>query len=100
MHWAAVLFGWPAAITSVLASTAGLALRRPLLVWLGLLVGFPFMVYLLLTPRLWLFAAVALPCHVGAAGLARRSPAVAWLLFLPTVLATVSTAVLVIRGGR
>jgi len=82
---AAIVFGWPAALTSILLSGAGLVFRRPAFVWVGAIVGLPFMFYLFLTPRFWLLAAVAAPCHFAAAlALARRSALLAWLFFIPT----------------
>lgn len=89
MHWSAIVFGWPAAVTSIVLSTFGLLLRRPLLVWIGAFVGLPFMLYLFGTPRFWLFAAVAAPCHFSAArAAARHSRLLAWLLFVPTPVVT------------
>lgn len=85
MHWAAIVFGWPAAFTAVLVSTAGLVVRFPALVAVGAVVGFPFMYYLFATPRFWQAAAIAAPCHFAAAmALAIQRPLLAWALFAPT----------------
>jgi len=89
MHWAAIVFGWPAAFTAVALSAVGLVIRRPALVWAGAGVGLPFMLYLLGAPRFWFLPAAAAPCHFAAASaLARGSARLAWLLFLPTPLLT------------
>ena len=89
MHWAAIVFGWPGAITSIAVSTVGLLVQRVVLVVIGALVGLPFMFYLFATPRFWLLAVVAAPCHfAAAAAVARRWKLLAWLLFVPTPLVT------------
>jgi hypothetical protein len=98
MHWAAIVFGWPAAFTAIIVSTAGLVLRLPALVSVGAVVGFPFMYYLYATPRFWPFAAVAVPCHFAAAVFLIRHPRVAWVLFLPTPLLTWCVAAVITRG--
>lgn len=85
MHWAAIVLGWPAALTSILVSGVGLVLRRAVFVWVGALAGLPFMLYLVGTPRFSPLAAIAVLCHFAAAvALARRSTLLAWLPFLPT----------------
>ena len=89
MHWVAMVFGWPGAITAIALSSVGLLLRRSALVWLGALIGLPFMLYIFGSPRFWWLAAVAAPCHIGAAAVAsRRNLVLAWLLFLPTPVVT------------
>ena len=85
MHWAAIVFGWPAAFAAVLVSTTGLVLRFPALVAAGAVVACPFMYYLFATPRFWQVALIAAPCHFAAArALARQRPLLAWALFAPT----------------
>ena len=89
MHWAATVFGWPGALTSIALSAFGLFIRRGSLVWVGAFVGLPFMFYLFLTPRFWWLAAIAAPCHFGAAATTTRRPRwLGWLLFLPTPVVT------------
>jgi hypothetical protein len=85
MHLAAMMFGWPGAITAIALSGMGLLVRRAILVWVGAFVALPFMVYMFGTPRFWWLAAVAAPCHFGAAAAAsRRYMLLGWVLFLPT----------------
>jgi hypothetical protein len=85
MHLAAMMFGWPGAIIAIAFSAMGLLGRRATLVWVGALVGLPFMFYIFETPRFWWLAAVAAPCHFGAAAAAsRRYMLLGWVLFLPT----------------
>jgi hypothetical protein len=99
MHWAAIVFGWPTVLASIASSAVGLVLRRPLLVWLGAVAALPFMFYLLLTPRFWMVAALAVPTHFGSAlAVARRWPRLAWLLFIPTPAAATYVAA-AIAGG-
>ena len=89
MHWAAIVFGWPAALSSIVLSTVGLVIRWPMFVAVGAVVGLPFMFYLFMTPRFWLVALTAAPCHLCAAlALARGRVILAWLLFLPAPLLT------------
>jgi hypothetical protein len=100
MHWAAIVFGWPAAFTSVVLSCSGLAIDRAAYVWAGAFVGLPFMFYLFLTPGFWMFATMAALCHFGAAvALARRSRVLAWMLFLPTPLLMWYVATAVLSGS-
>jgi len=73
MHWAAIVFGWPAALTALALSASGLALRRPALVWAGAIVGLPFMLYLMGAPRFWFLPAIAAPCHFAAAAVLGRA---------------------------
>jgi hypothetical protein len=99
MEWTTMVFGWPGALTSIMVTSVGLILRRASLVWVGAFVGLPFMFYLFATPRFWPFAAVAAPCHFGAAAaMARRSRLLAWLLFIPTPLFTWYVATLIAGG--
>jgi hypothetical protein len=97
MHWAAIVFGWPGALSSIALSIIGLLLRRPVLVVMGAVVGLPFMLYLFATPRFWAFAAIAAQCHLGAGvALWKGRALVAWLLFIPTPLLTSYVAAVVI----
>ncbi len=98
MHWAAIIFGWPAASTAIGASAAGLLLRWPVLVLIGALVGLPFMYYLFATPRFWMFAALASLCHFAAVAAVARRPPLAGALFLPTPLLTWWVAAMITRG--
>ena len=99
MLWPAIVFGWPAAFSSIAITAVGLIGRRPWLVAVGAAVGGPFMFYLFGTPRFGVFAAFAWVCHLGAAtALWRTRTRVAWLLFAPTVALTFYVALLVLRA--
>jgi hypothetical protein len=101
MHWAAIVFGWPGALTSIVVSAVGLLIRRGFLVWVGACVGLPFMFYMFLTPRFWWLAAIAASCHFGAAlAASRRSMLLGWLLFLPTPLVTWHIAAVISASTR
>jgi hypothetical protein len=92
----AVVFGWPAVISSILLTLAGIAVARWQVVLGGAAVGSPFLFYLLLTPR---FRLVALPVallHFGAAlAVARGRRAAAFALVAPFVALAAIVAALV-----
>jgi hypothetical protein len=98
MELVAVVFGWPAVITSVLLTLRGIAISRWRLVIAGASLGSPFLFYLFLTPR---FRLVALPVallHFGAAQAVARSHRVAALaLVAPFVVLAFVVAALVLR---
>ena len=98
MPLVAVVFGWPAVITSILLTLTGIAISRWHLVMGGAAVGSPFLFYLFLTPR---FRLVALPVallHFGAAQAVARGHRVAALaLVAPFVALAVVVAALVLR---
>jgi hypothetical protein len=101
MNWAATVFGWPAIVAAILASLAGLTLRRSWLVWCGALLALPFMLYVIATPRFWPLAAFAAPSHVlAAAAAARRRWGLAWLLFVVTPVAVAAVAYGLSAGTR
>lgn len=101
MHWAAIVFGWPAALTSIAVSGAGLLSQRAALVWIGAIIGLPFMYYLLGTPRFWPAAAAAVLTHFAAAvAVGLRWRLLAWLLFLPAPLLTSYVAAALTAGAR
>ena len=82
--WIQIIFGWPAIITSILLSLAGLWLKKPVLLVVAGVLCLPFTYYLsgFRTP------AVVLPLfQFGAAyAISRQKPWVAWLLLLPLVM--------------
>ena len=92
----AVVFGWPAVISSILLTLAGIAAARWQVVLGGAAVGSPFLFYLLLTPR---FRLVALPVallHFGAAlAVARGRRVAAFALVAPFVAMAAIVAALV-----
>lgn len=88
MSWAQILVGWPAILGSLLVSSLGIILRRPMLLIIGsvLITGFA-----LLYLRGWpMFRTVAylLPLlHlVGALAVQRKMGWLAWLCLLPHAL--------------
>jgi hypothetical protein len=94
MPLVAIVFGWPAVITSLLLTLTGIARSRWRLVIGGAAAGSPFLFYLFLTPR---FRLVALPVallHFGAARAVARGHRVAALALVApfVVLATVVAA--------
>ena len=82
--WIQIIFGWPAIITSILLSLAGLWLKKPVLLVVAGVLCLPFTYYLsgFRTP------AVVLPLfQFGAAyAISRQKPWVAWLLVAPLVI--------------
>ena len=87
MPWAAVVFGWPAAIVSILLGALGLMSGRWTWVVAGALVGSPFLLYLSLTPRFGWVAMLVAASYVGAAVAAyRQRRRQAWLLFAPMLM--------------
>ena len=93
MNLAAIVFGWPLILVSILLSLTGLTLRRSLLIWCGAVLALPFMLYVIATPRFWPLAALAAPSHLLAALAAeRRRWGVAWLLFVLTPAAVAGVA--------
>ena len=101
MNWAAIVFGWPTVLAAILASVAGLTLRRSLLVWCGAVLALPFLLYMLATPRFWPLAALAAPSHlIAAAAAARRRWGLAWLLFVVTPAAVAGVAYGMSGGPR
>src|SRR6267142_5467519 len=98
MPLVAVVFGWPAVITSIVLTLAGIAASRWRLVLGGAVVGSPFLFYLFLTPR---FGSVALPAallHFAAVPAVARGHRVAALaLAAPFVALAMVVAQLVLR---
>jgi len=92
----AVVFGWPAVISSILLTLTGIAVARWQVVLGGAAVGSPFLFYLLLTPR---FRLVALPVallHFGAAvAVAHGRRVAAFALVAPFVALAAIVAALV-----
>jgi len=78
-----IIFGWPAIITSILLSVAGVQLRKPALLVAAGIVCLPFTYYLsgFRTP-----AAILPLFQFGSAyAIARRQTLLAWLLILPII---------------
>lgn len=89
-----IIFGWPAIITSILLSIAGVALKKPALLVAAGIVCIPFTYYLsgFRTP------AVILPLfQFGSAYAIRREKnLIAWLLIAPLVIIAVILAYVVL----
>jgi hypothetical protein len=81
-----MIFGWPAVITSVVLTVAGISTKRWSLVVAGAVVGSPFLLYLFLTPRFQLVALPVAALHfAAAAAIARNHQLAAVVLFAPFV---------------
>lgn len=88
MHWAAIVFGWPAVIASIAVTTAGLIAKRAALVAAGATVALPFMSYLFASPRFTWIAIPIVVMHFGSAfAIQRGRTLLAWCGFLPFVIA-------------
>jgi hypothetical protein len=89
-----IIFGWPAIITSILLSIAGIWLKKPALLVTAGIVCIPFTYYLsgYRTP------AVVLPLfQFGSAyAITRQKNLLAWLLILPIVVIAVVLAYVVL----
>ena len=89
-----ILFGWPALITSILLSVAGVWLKKPGLLIASAIICIPFTYYVSNGFRSPL---IVLPvCEFGAAyALARQWIRIAWLLIVPLLIVAASLAYLV-----
>jgi hypothetical protein len=78
-----IIFGWPAIITSILLSIAGVWLKKPALLVTAGIVCIPFTYYL----SGYHVAAVTLPLFqfVSADAITRQKNLLAWLLIVPIV---------------
>lgn len=91
-----IVFGWPAIITSILLSIAGVSLKKPGLLIAAGIVCIPFTYYVSNGFRTPL---ILLPvCELGAAyALMRRFNRIAWLLIAPLLIVAVFLAYTVLR---
>jgi hypothetical protein len=96
-----IIFGWPAIITSILLSVAGVALRRHHLLVASALFFMPPSLYLSGYPGIRWFA-LLLPFFIlGAAYLVRKNRSgIAWLLLIPPILISGWLAYLVMEQSR
>jgi len=92
---AIICFGWPAIITSILLSLAGLLLKKPTLLVIAGVVGIPFTFYLSGGFR---NAALLLPLfQFGSAfAIRRQKTRLAWLLLAPLMIVAVILALVVL----
>jgi hypothetical protein len=89
-----IIFGWPAIISSILLSVAGVSLKKPTLLVAAGIVCIPFTYYL----SGFHTAAVILPLFQFGSALAvtRRKNSIAWLLITPIVIIAVVLAYVVL----
>ena len=90
-----IIFGWPAIITSILLSIAGVLLKRPIWLVIAGFIGMPFAAYLTAASRL---PGLLLPFfQFGAAYAVKRQKTVlAWLLVAPIIILAVMLASVVL----
>ena len=84
--WPAIVFGWPAILTSIALSAMGIVRSRPMWIAIAAIVALPFSLYLAGSPAfVWL--GVSIPLLLAGASVASRydRPIVAWSLLLPYV---------------
>ena len=94
---AQIVFGWPAIITSLVLSAAGILFRRPFLVALGAVFFIAPALYLSGYPAIRWFGLLLPVCLFGAAyAVRKKKPVIAWLLTLPALVASVWLAYLVL----
>lgn len=99
MHWAAIVFGWPAVLTSIAVTILGLTAKRAALVVAGAVIALPFMFYLFASPRFtWIAVPVAVMHFASAYALHRGRVLLAWGGFLPFVITAGLVARLLTRG--
>jgi hypothetical protein len=80
----AVIFGWPAVLTSTLLALFGIATGRSRLVLAAALIACPFLFYLFLTPKMrWVTPLVATLMFVAAGATARGHRLAAIALVAP-----------------
>jgi ABC-type phosphate transport system permease subunit len=91
-----IVFGWPAIITCILLSIAGVSLKKPGLLIAAGIVCIPFTYYVSNGFR---SALILLPvCEFGAAyALMHRFNRIAWLLIAPLLIVAVFLAYTVLR---
>ncbi len=82
-----MIFGWPAIITSLALSAAGILWRKPGLLIIGAVVSVPFAWYLSGYPVIR-SAAILIPLTVSGSAYAvhRKKDGIAWLLLAPFML--------------
>jgi hypothetical protein len=91
------VFGWPAIITSLLVSIAGLVLRKPWLLVVGGVMVIPFAWYLSGYPAIRT-SAILLPVFqfISAWVLGREKKILAWVLLAPLAIVIVFLAIVVL----
>ena len=83
----ALLFGWPAVVLSVALTSTGIALGRWRVALAGTLLGSPFLLYLLGSPRIGWLSLVVGALYLGSAqAVARSQRALALAMATPFLL--------------
>jgi len=88
-----IIFGWPAVITSLALSAAGILWRKPVMLVIGAVICAPFAWYLSGYPAIR-SAAILLPLLTGSAAYAihKDKTNLAWLLLSPVILVSAGLA--------
>jgi hypothetical protein len=86
-----IIFGWPAVITSILLSIAGIRLKKPALLIASGIICIPFIYYISNGFRN-LAALLPLFQFASAYALMRNRELVAWLLITPLIMVSVALA--------
>jgi hypothetical protein len=73
MHIIAILMGWPSLAAALLLSAAGVWSRKPVLIWIGVILSLPMALYISATPRFPLVGFIPLVALVVAALTCRRN---------------------------
>jgi hypothetical protein len=95
---AAVIFGWPAVLASLVLAIVGVATERSRLVLAGAIVACPFLLYLFLTPRLrWVALPVAMLLFLAPGAVARRQRRAAVVMLVPYLCLCAFVAYLVLN---
>lgn len=90
-----IIFGWPAIITSILLSIAGILLKKPQLLVIAGFIGIPFGAYLTAGSRL---PGLLLPLFQFGSAFAvkRQKTLIAWLLVAPMIISALMLAYIVL----
>jgi hypothetical protein len=90
-----IIFGWPAIITSIVLSIAGILLKRPAFLVVAAFIGIPFAAYLTAGSRM---PGLLLPLfQFGSAYAVKyQKTLLAWLLIVPMIIAAVMLAYVVL----
>ena len=93
--WPAVVFGWPAAVVSLVLAAAGIVFRIPVLLLVSGVLAAPFSYYLSGAESWAGLAGPAIPLTLvaGAYAVKRRLSWIAWCLWVAFVVVAVSLAV-------
>ena len=84
--WPAIVFGWPAILTSIALSVMGIVRGRPKWLSAAAIIALPFSLYLLGSP-LFRWFGLAIPFLLAGAGFAiyKSRTRLAWLLLTPFI---------------